>query len=101
MIKYELIDKVRRTVTISLEASSPHERANIVIAGDESLKAIVSDKLSRSYGAFGHTVGEVTSPIDLDSALRSSVFKDYRIGLTQGKELVSSYGSGISKGAVT
>lgn len=101
MIKYELIDKVRRTIAISLEAASPHERANIVITGDESLKIIVSDELSRSHGAFGHTIGEVTSPIDLDSALRSSAFSGYRIKLTQGAELVSSYDSGIPKGAVT
>ncbi|MGL5923833.1 hypothetical protein [Chroococcidiopsis sp.] len=101
MIKYELIDNVRRTITISLEASSPHERASIVVNGDESLKAIATDILSRSHGAFGHIIGEITSPIDLDSALHGSAFKDYRIELTQGKELVSSYDSGIPEGAVT
>lgn len=101
MIEYKLIDKVRRTVTISLDAASPNERANIVIAGDESLKTIISDILSRSYGAFGHTIGEVTSPIDLNSALLNSAFSDFAIELMQGKELVSSYDPLVPEGAVT
>ncbi len=108
MIKYELIDEIRRTITISLEAASPHERAKIVIDGDESLKAIVTDILSRSYGAFGHGIGESTSPIDLDAALKTSSvtvigksFKDFDIQLLVGAELVAFYVPGIPKGAVT
>lgn len=71
------------------------------MSGDESLSAIAFDKLQSAYGAFGHTIEENTSPIDLDAALKSPVFKDYLVELIEGEDLTRSYDPGIPEGAIT
>lgn len=58
--------------------------------------------LDSAYGAFGHSIGDSTSPIDLDAAIKkgpSAVWMGkmakfllgYRFQLLEGAELVKSY----------
>ena len=55
MLKYALVDIVNRSVVISLDVTTPHNRATTVYSGDESLIERVRYKLSRSYSAFGQS----------------------------------------------
>jgi hypothetical protein len=97
MLRYQLAGDV----TISLNSNDPNKSANIQIEGDEKVVALVRDRLLRSYGAFGHMIRETTTPIDLNAALKSDDFKEFRPQIVEGAELVGVYDPRIPPGAIT
>lgn len=101
MLSYKLNDFMNREITVSLAVNSPHETAEIIYSGDNFLTAHIKEILSLSIGAFGHSIGSSTTAIDLNAALKSDRFKEYKVELIEGGELVKSYDPGIPEGAVT
>lgn len=57
--------------------------------------------LSYQYGAFGHLIGDATSPIDLDYALTTPEAKQKYNPRLVGEGVVTSYDPDIPDGAVT
>lgn len=101
MFKFKLKDFIDREITASIAVNSPHETAEIIYSGDEFLAQQVKEVLSLSIGAFGHLIGSKTTAIDLDAALKSDRFKEYKVQLIEGEDLVKSYDPGIPEGAIT
>lgn len=97
MIKY----KLRGGITIWLDSNDSNESAKIQVEGQEEAIEMIRDLLSKSYGAFGHTITESTTPIDLDAALKGEKFRLFRPQCIEGAELVKRYDPGIPPGAMT
>ncbi|MBW4478612.1 MAG: hypothetical protein KME54_17570 [Tolypothrix brevis GSE-NOS-MK-07-07A] len=94
MIKYEI--KVgSSTIYVSLAAKSSNERAMLVYEGND----ISGFKLflESSYGAFGHIIGQATTPIDLHYAMSNQ--KQFDARLIEGE--ITSYDPEIPDDAVT
>ena len=102
MLKYALKDRFTRNATVSIDVSTPHDRATIIYSGDEMLVEQVERKLTEASGAFGHGIEDCTSAIDLDYALSREEFKEYSPQMIEGKEIISKgYNPEIPEGAVT
>jgi len=100
MLRYQLKDNI----TISLDSNDPNKAAEIQVEGqkgDEEAVASVKNQLLRSYGAFGHMIRETTTPIDLNAALESGDFKEFRPQIVEGEELVKLYNPKIPPDAQT
>lgn len=85
-----------RPITVSLDADNPNEMADIAIAGD--IPELFEYWLSSQYGAFGHMIGDATTPIDLHYAIVSSGFP---FKVLEGEKLVEKYDPDIPDGAMT
>ena len=102
MLKYALTDRFRRNATVSIDVSTPHDRATIIYSGDEMLVEQVERKLTNACGAFGHGIDDCTSAIDLDCAFRKDGFKEYNPQMIEGEGIINKgYNPEIPEGAVT
>lgn len=105
MLKYKVFDRIGGEYIVSLDSDDPNATSVIEISvsdrGDERFIPIIRDWLDNTYGAFGHFLGNPTTPIDLDAAMHGNDAKVFRPEITEGQELVRVYDSGIPKGAVT
>jgi hypothetical protein len=98
VFKYEInVDNDK--IYVSISANSPNERALLIYEGSEKGVAMVRDFVKNSYGAFGHTIGEATSPIDLHYAMSNQ--KVFQATLIEGQDLAEKYDPDIPEGAVT
>jgi hypothetical protein len=62
----------------------------------------VSETLERCHGAFGHIIGQATSPIDLHAAMRSPQMQKFSPVMVEGEEFLrDGYDPKIPKGART
>jgi hypothetical protein len=84
--------------TITQDAiTKKYERASLVYNGDESDIEKIRNIIENSYGAFGHKIGTITSPIDLHCALHKS-----KLSFNQVSGLkVKNYDPDIPKYAMT
>lgn len=94
MIKYSirLEDEI---VDVVLTTQNPNERSLLVFLGTDKAVRQCQEWLSEQTGAFGHLIGETTSAIDLDAALKNQ--NDYRWRLSEGSENIKQYDSGLPK----
>lgn len=107
MIQYRITTN-NAEVIISLDADDPNHFADIQYEGDSDLLEIVTMWLPFAFGAFGHLIGENTSPIDLDAAIKKGLkplllkfMPDYKWELLIGADLVKIYDPCIPPGAFT
>lgn len=101
MIRFELkVDQVV-PMSVSLDADRPNQSTPIIYEGTDYAVGEVKPVLRSCYGAFGHSIGDSTSPIDLDFAMKSPKMKQFQPVLIEGAELVKVYDPGIPDGAVT
>lgn len=92
MIRYKLNDNFDGTEAIvSLDARDPNEYAEIEYSGDKELTDTVRSWLSSAAGAFGHLIGERTTAIDLDAALKGTEAERFNPQLIEGEQLVAIY----------
>jgi hypothetical protein len=103
MIKYQLTDPdTDKQVFISIDSDDPDVSGAIKYSGDAELIKLLELMISSSYGAFGHSIGDSTTPIDLDAALTiGNKFDKYNPEILEGEDLVKSYESNIPDGAMT
>lgn len=105
MLKYKLFDRISGEYIVSLNSKIPNVGAKIEITtstgGDDRFIPIIRNWLQHECGAFGHIIGEATTPIDLDAAMHSKDALEFRPEIMAGAELVKSYNPGIPEGAVT
>jgi hypothetical protein len=99
MLRYRLL----KLVTVSLEATDPNASVSIEYdPGDTpDLADLIRRTLTRQYGAFGHLIGENTTPIDLTAAMNSPAMQYFQPVLIEGEGIVTSYDPGIPPGAIT
>lgn len=96
MIKYEI--KVgSSTIYISLNANSPNERGLIIYEGNSSSVSNFKTFIEKSYGAFGHIIGQATTPIDLHYAMSNQ--QQFKAILIEGE--ITSYDPEIPDGSIT
>lgn len=89
-------------VTIKLDSDKPNIAAPIQIEGLEVFVEDVRRILRTATGAFGHLIGEGTTPIDLHAAIsNSSELAEYEPKIIEGEDLVKSYNPQIPKGSIT
>ena len=107
MIQYKITAN-NAEVIITLDADDPNDFADVQYEGDSELLEIVKMWMSSATGAFGHFIGENTSPIDLDAAIKFGpkplllkFMPNYKWELLVGADLVKIYDPGIPKGALT
>ncbi|MBO3459960.1 hypothetical protein G7B40_040245 [Aetokthonos hydrillicola Thurmond2011] len=98
MIKYEIKAK-NDTIYVSLNVNSPNERALLTYEGDQDVVSGFKEFLENAYGAFGHTIGQATSAIDLHYAMSNQ--QQFQARLIEGQDLVTKYDPEIPDGAVT
>ena len=89
-------------------SNDPNLSAEVQYEGDPELLEIVKMWLPNALGAFGHFIGESTSPIDLDVAIKKGprplllkFMPDYRWELLAGADLVKIYDPRTPPGAFT
>ena len=70
-MKYSLTYK-GDIVTVEIASTHPHERSPIIYTGDKEAVEAVSRWLKLQPGAFGHMIGEVTSPSDLHYVMKNA-----------------------------
>lgn len=97
MLKY----RTKYGVEVWIDSKDPNASAKIQYSGNEVMVDVISDRLARQYGAFGHLIGSATTPIDLDAAMKSPEMKEYRPQLIEGEDMVKKYDPKIPKGAIT
>ena len=107
MIQYKITAN-NAEVIITLNAEDTNDYEEVQCEGDPDLLEIVKMWLPSAIGAFGHFIGETTTPIDLDAALKKGprphllkFMPDYKWELLVGADLVKSYDPGIPEGAFT
>ena len=111
MIKYKITANGAEVI-ISLDANDPNEFADIQYEGDSALLEIIQMWLPNAFGAFGHSINDNTSPIDLDCAIKKGppasprynllrFMPYYKWELLVGADLVKIYDPGIPPGAFT
>ena len=96
MLKYE-VNFQGSIFFVSLDSSSGNARSQINYEGADSTE--LRSLVSRMTGAFGHLIGEYTTPIDLHCAFLNQ--GELLATLIEGKELVKSYDPEIPEGSVT
>lgn len=98
MIKYEV--KVNNaTVYVSLNTNYPNEKVLLIYEGDSANIGNFKQFLENACGAFGHTIGQATTPIDLHCAMLKQ--QQFQAKLIEGQNLVTKYDPEIPDGAVT
>ncbi|MEH1789643.1 MAG: hypothetical protein V7L23_29835 [Nostoc sp.] len=97
MFKYQLINEV----IVVLNVTSGNEKSKIIYEGDLDSIAVIRNFLETSYGAFGHIIGDATTPIDLHYAFSSKQAQQFQPKLLEGEDLVKSYNPEIPDNAVT
>ena len=101
MISYQISTFIGNA-TLKIDVSDPNELGLIIYQGDEEVVKLIRSNLRTSYGAFGHLIGDRTTPIDLDAALKQPPFTaQYNIKLTAGSQIVTEYNPGIPREAQT
>ena len=98
MIKYK-VKVENKTIYVSLDTNSPNESAVLIYEGDKSVVSGFREFLENTYGAFGHTIGQVTTPIDLHYAMSSQ--QQFEARLVEGQNIVKKYDPEIPDGAMT
>lgn len=112
MLKYRLIGsedsikgvahaKLNDVVYVSVDSTNPNRASAISYSGNPEVIAEIQEWLTYEYGAFGHSIGNNTTPIDLDAAMHSKEAKQFKPKIVVGAELVKNYDPGIPEGAVT
>lgn len=97
MIKYQL----KYGTGVWIDVDDPNASGEIQYSGQTEYIAGVRETLSRQTGAFGHLIGSVTTPIDLDAAMKGAEMQRFRPQIAEGSELVKTYDPGLPKGAIT
>lgn len=101
MIKYKLSDLFEGTEAIvSLPVSKLNEYAAIQYSGDKDLVSSVRSWLPSETGAFGNLIGERTTAIDLDAAMKTDAARQFDPELIEGQRLVSNYDPQVPDDAV-
>jgi hypothetical protein len=98
VIKYE-VNVGDNIIFISLNTSSPNERAVLIYEGDSSGIGNFKTFLENTYGAFGHTIGETTTAIDLHYTMSNQ--QQFQAKIVEGQDLITKYDPEIPDGAVT
>jgi hypothetical protein len=97
VIKYALTIN-GNPASVAVDSNDPNASAFIKITGDDGTFA---DWLALQCGAFGHLIGESTSPIDLDYALSTADAQQWQPTIIEGSEMVVNYKSYLPDGAVS
>lgn len=84
-----------------IDVDDPNISGEIQYAGQTEYVAGIRETLSRQAGAFGHLIGSVTTPIDLDAAMKGAEMQRFRPQVAEGADLVKKYDPDIPKGAKT
>lgn len=103
MIQYEMFDSSNNKILIELSSALPNQRSKIVCKGEDGPVKTLQESLSFNFGAFGHRIGDVTSPIDLDVALKTLEKNKqiFNLKILKGSELVSVYDPELPNGSNT
>ena len=68
MIKYRL-NVAGLPASVTLKETDPNTGSAVVVKGDPEAVETVNFWLSSAYGAFGHLIGNYTTPIDLAATM--------------------------------
>jgi hypothetical protein len=77
------------TVQVSLNSLSSQESSEILFEGNPEAIAPVRRWLKFEYGAFGHMIGDHTTPTDLDFAMQSDRAAAFSPQRLEGAELIN------------
>ena len=88
-------------VDVFLESEDADDPAVIQYGGDSANIHLVSDVLPILYGAFGHSIGTETTPIDLSAAIASPQLARFKPQLIEGAQLIKGYRLNIPSDAKT
>lgn len=102
MLSYRLIySATKEEIIVSLKSDDPNKSARIEYEGDDYLIRVIKGWLEHEYGAFGHLIGNGTTPIDLNAAMHSKNASAWSPEIIEGHDLVKRYDPGIPPGAMT
>lgn len=96
MIKYRL--NLLDGVIVSLDADGPNKYALLQFEGPPDMVPIARDWLADQTGAYGHGIGDATTPADLAAAMIKN--PRYAPELLEGEELLD-FSLNIPDDAVT
>jgi len=98
MIRYDLRYK-NSIASVILNAKSPDQSTLIQYEGSPSVVNLLKDWLPYAYGAFGHLIGESTTPTDLKVAMLS-LPKGFTVAASMG-DIPQDIKANIPDGSVT
>lgn len=98
MIRYDLRYK-NSVASVILNAKGPDQSAPIQYEGSPEVVSLIKDWLPSAYGAFGHLIGERTTPIDLKVAMLK-LPKGWTIAASMG-DIPETIRANIPDGAMT
>lgn len=101
MIQYKLTVFTVLPILISVDSDNPNKSAEIQYQGNQDGIDEIKPILESSYGAFGHLIGTVTTPIDLSAAMNSPEIQQFKPELIEGDDLVKDYDPQIPEGSLT
>ncbi|BAS59912.1 hypothetical protein NIES2135_20690 [Leptolyngbya boryana NIES-2135] len=85
------VESIGVTAELSLDVENGNEAEAVQFKGDADLIECLKQDLSRSSGAFGHSIYlDSTTAIDIDSALHD-LPSFYEVTILKGKNIVESY----------
>jgi hypothetical protein len=100
MIEYQL-STPEGSVRVVLNSRAPNTPHPIAYEGNPAAIALVREWLESEYGAFGHFVGDATTPIDLAVAMAHDRAKPFAPKLLRGEELIQPVELDLPDDAVT
>lgn len=99
MVRYRLLvparpidppNKPRAEVFITLDAGARDQDAELRFEGDPRWLEPLKERLFMSYGFRARMIEEVTSPMDLDAALKGEFMRPYQAELVSGEAVLKS-----------
>ncbi|MCK5687924.1 hypothetical protein KAI87_01580 [Myxococcota bacterium] len=81
-------------VLVRLNTTDPESTVILEFEGPEDAIEAVQYDVEMSDGAFGHQLGDATTPIDLHAAMLSERLAHFSPELIEGKDIVTNYGAG-------
>lgn len=100
MIRYRL-GLPEGQVIVSIAANNGNHSGLIQYEGEAEAIEVLKEELPLLCGAFGHLIGDTTTPIDLDAVMHKPDMQRFTPELLEGAELVERYDPGIPEGAIT
>lgn len=88
-------------VQVTLNSDQPNRSALVEFEGGSVAVSQVRNWLRREYGAFGHFIGNRTTPIDLAAAMSKPRAKIFSPKLVTGEELIAQLDPGLPPGAIS
>lgn len=100
MLKWRVFD-VDQAVEVWLGVDNPNGSDVIQYKGPKDSVELVKRDLENSGGLYGHLIGEMTTPIDLEAAMLSEQMALYAPELIEGQDILDAYENDIPEDAFT